>query len=246
MGVIYIGDRAVGKTHLALELANPRNRHVSVLQPSYENLKGLLLATKDSTKPTEIIDSRGLEIQAKLPSGGKNVYLDWIDTPGEIWRTRWQDSNPEEWQSFLSNAQESEGILLILEPYRDILPITMADSYSTQQQWCKRFDRWVDFFRYDCPKARLIVICLNKADLFISDLSQEASKLAFDPNGSAMNWQKRHNYVLQRYFRPVKKQIDEINQSTQGASVQCFITSIKSRPLLELPWVYLASFLAKY
>jgi hypothetical protein len=28
LGVIYIGDREVGKTHLAMELANPQNEYV--------------------------------------------------------------------------------------------------------------------------------------------------------------------------------------------------------------------------
>ncbi len=245
MGVIYIGDRAVGKTHLALELANPRSQNVNVLQPDYENLKSLLVGDEDSTKPTEAIDLRFLEIQAKLPTGNKNVILDWIDTPGEMWRERWQKSNPDDWQSFLENSRKSEGILLILNPYREALSATVGADYSTQKQWCSRFEKWVDFFRYDCPKARHVVICLNKADLFVENLNQEASKLAFDPNGSTMTWRKRHTYVLQRYFCPIQPQIEQINKSINGLSVQCFITSIYSRQLLELPWIYMASFLAK-
>lgn len=246
MGVIYVGDRAVGKTHLALELANPYGQNVKVLQPDYENLKSFLVSDADSTKPTEGIDFRFLEIQAQLPAGSKSVTVDWVDTPGEIWRESWQKNNPDEWQSFLENSRKSEGILLILNPYRETLQGSMASDYSTQQQWCKRFEKWVDFFRYDCPKARHIVICLNKADLFVDNLEQEASKLAFDPNGSAMTWRKRHSYILQKYFRPIQGQIEQINKSTRGLSVQCFITSIYNRPLLELPWIYLASFLSKY
>jgi GTPase SAR1 family protein len=246
MGIIYIGDRAVGKTHLALELANPRNQHVKVTSPGYDYLKTLLANEEDSTKPTEKIDSRFLELQVQLPSGSKNVTIDWIDTPGEIWRDRWQKDNPSEWQSFLSNARQSEGILLILDPFRESLPGSIAtNDYRTQMQWCNRFEKWVDFFRYDCPKARHIVLCLNKADLFSDSLEQDAAKLAFHPNGSEMTWRKRHSYVLQKYFRPIQPQIEQINQSVSGLSVQCFITSIHNRPLLELPWVYMASFLAK-
>jgi GTPase SAR1 family protein len=246
VGIIYIGDRSVGKTHLALELANPRSQYVKVLGPDYDNLKIMLSNDDESTKPTETIDPRFLEIQAKLPSGNKIVTVDWVDTPGEIWRDRWQKDNPDKWNSILDNMRQSEGVLLILNPYREALSSSIASDYSNQVQWCKRFERWVDFFKYDCPKARHIVLCLNKADLLVSgNLDQEATKLAFHPSGSEMTWGKRHSYVLQKYFRPIQSQIEQINKSTSGPSVQCFITSIHSRPLLELPWIYLASFLAK-
>ncbi|WP_346294245.1 hypothetical protein [Sphaerothrix gracilis] len=245
MGVIYIGDRAVGKTHLALALASPRSQHVRVLQPDYENLKSLLTDDEDSTRPTEAISFRFLEFQASLPAGSKSITVDWIDTPGEMWRKRWQDNNPNDWQDFLENSRKSEGILLILNPYRETLPASCAFDYSNQQQWCSRFEKWADFFRDDCPKARHIILCLNKADLFVDDLDQESSRLAFDPNGSTMTWRKRHSYVLHKYLRPIQPQIEHINRSTRGLSVQCFITSIYSRPLLELPWIYMASFLAK-
>ena len=37
-GVIYIGDRKVGKTHLALELANPINKCVAVDKLPYQKI----------------------------------------------------------------------------------------------------------------------------------------------------------------------------------------------------------------
>ncbi|MFM6264919.1 MAG: hypothetical protein ACKPFA_00160, partial [Dolichospermum sp.] len=60
-----------------------------------------------------------------------------------------------------------------------------------------------------------------------------------------MNWQQRHSYSLQRYFRPIQSQLEQINKSISGLSIRCFITSIHNRSLLELPWIYLGSFLAK-
>lgn len=245
MGVIYVGDRAVGKTHLALELANPRNQHVRVLQPDYENLRKLLVNEEESTKPTEGIDFRFLEIQARLPAGAKSVTLDWVDTPGEMWRERWQSSNPDKWNEFLDSSRKSEGILLILNPFREMLPANISGEYSTRQQWCKRFEKWSDFFRYECPKAKHIVICLNKADLFVENIDQEATRLAFNPDGSQMGWRKRHGYVLQKYFQPIQEEIEQVNRETKGAAIQCFVTSIHNRQLLELPWIYLASFLKK-
>ena len=246
MGIVYIGDRSVGKTHLALELANPRSQCVKVVSPDYEYLKSILGNDEDSTKPTNLIDLKPIEVQAQLRSGRKNVVIDWIDTPGEMWRDRWQKDNPDKWKAVLENMRQSEGILLVLSPHRGQLSSDIASEYSNEIQWCNRFDKWVDFFKDQCPKARHIVLCLNKADLITSvDLKQESAKLAFNPNGSSMSWRDRHTHVLQKYFRPIRPQIEQINKNTAGLSVQCFITSIHDRPLLELPWIYLASFLAK-
>jgi hypothetical protein len=60
-----------------------------------------------------------------------------------------------------------------------------------------------------------------------------------------MNWQQRHMHVVQRYFRPIQNQLQQINQSLERVSVRCFITSIHNRSVLELPWIYMGSFLAK-
>lgn len=249
MGVVYIGDRAAGKTHLAMELANPQNDCVKVFNPDYENLRTLLFDEESGgTRATDAqnpVNERYLDIQVRLPTGFRKVIVDWVDTPGEIWRNTWQTDNPEQWKKFIEAARKSEGILLIVPPYREIIKHGMdIEQFMTEQQWCNRFNRWVEFFRQECPKARHIVICLNKADLFC-DLSQEAIKLSYQPNGAQMNWQQRHNYVFSRYFKPVQPQIEQINKSVSGLAVRCFITSIYNRSLLELPWLYLGSFLAK-
>lgn len=249
MGVVYIGDRAAGKTHLAMELANPQNDCVKVSSPDYENLRSLLfneeLGETRQTDADNPVYERYLDIQVRLPTGFRQIVADWVDTPGEIWRKTWQSDNPKKWKKFVEASRKSEGLLLIVPPYREILkPDIDPEQFMTQQQWSNRFDRWVEFFRQECPKARHIVICLNKADLFC-DLAQESIKLSYQPNGSQMNWQQRHNYVFNRYFRPVQPQIEQINKSVSGLAVRCFITSIYNRSLLELPWLYLGSFLAK-
>ena len=249
LGVIYIGDRAVGKTHLAMELANPNRHYVKVTEPDYEYLKALLSydeasqSIQEATKASQSLYSRFLEIQVQLPTGNKQITLDWIDTPGEIWRKGWQEKNQGEWQKFLTTLQKSTGILLILPPYRELIKSGVnAEDYMTQQQWCNRFESWVQFFRTDCPKIRHLLICLNKADLFC-EIEAEASKLAYIPHRSPMNWQQRDSYVTQRYFRGIQSQLRQLNQSISGLSVRCFITSIKNRHLLELPWIYLGTFL---
>ncbi len=249
MGVIYIGDRATGKTHLAMELANPKSSYVEVLSPDYEYLKALLyddeLEVTKATNSDKEVDPRSLDVRVRLITSYKQVPVDWIDTPGEIWRKTWQTDNPNKWKNFLETTRKSEGILLILPPYREILKRDVdAEEFMTLQQWCNRFESWVDFFCHDCPQVRHIVICLNKADLFC-DLNQEALKLAYHPNGSQLNWQQRHSYISQKYFRPIQPQLEQINRSISGSSVRCFITTIYNRSLLELPWIYLGSFLAK-
>jgi hypothetical protein len=250
LGVVYIGDRSTGKTHLAMELANPKAEYVKVESLDYENLKIQLFDSNQSgtraTDAEQVTYERYLDIQVRLPIGNRQVIVDWIDTPGEVWRKSWQTDNQKEWNQLLDTIRKSEGILLIIPPHRglNLKPDVALDEFMTQQQWCNRFERWVDFFRQDCPKVRHIVICLNKADLFC-DLQTEGLRLRYQPNGSQMNWQQRHNYVFQRYFRPVQSQIEKINTSISGLSVRCFITSIHNRSLLELPWIYLGSFLAE-
>ena len=250
MGVIYIGDRRTGKTHLAMELANPKTNYVKVCNPSYENLKVMLYDDDEGgTKATD--SAKGvyncyMEIQATLPTGNKQITIDWLDTTGEIWRKSWQEDNPQQWKIFMENISSSEGVLLVLPPYREMLEMhPQKDEYPLLEQWTMRFNRWVDFFRNDCPNLKHILICLNKADLFCQNLDQESAKLAYKPHNSAMNWQQRHVYVSNKYFRPILPSLEEINRNIRGLSIRCFITSVHDRSLLELPWLYLASFLAK-
>jgi hypothetical protein len=248
MGVIYIGDRASGKTHLAMELANPKSEYVKVTSPSYDQLRSMLYDEESSsTKATDAMKSihdRFIQLQVTLPTGTKQISVDWLDTPGEIWRTSWREDNPDEWEHFMINIRSSEGVLLILSPYRESLDSHPdKDLYLTQQQWINRFNRWVEFFRHECPNLRHILICLNKADLFCKELSREVNKLAYKPHNSPMNWQQRQTYICSQYFRHVLASIEEINRSIKGLSVRCFITSVHERSLLELPWIYLATFL---
>jgi hypothetical protein len=249
MGVIYIGDREVGKTHLALELASPVNNHVKVLSPDYQILKAKLfdlelsrpIATKSDDSSTY---EETIKIQVKLPANKKEIILDWIDTPGEIWRSSWQNDNQDKWQSFINSAQSSEGIILVIPPYREMIVSKSVDpsDFLTKTQWINRFDRWADFFTSYCPKLKHLLFCLNKADLFC-DYKKESSAIRYVPSGSPMNWHQRHNYVVQNYFRPVQPKMQEISTNIPGISIRCFITSIYDRGLLELPWIYLGSFL---
>jgi hypothetical protein len=250
--VIYIGDRFAGKTHLAMELANPINKFVKVTYPDYQLLKSLFYdEILEGTQPTisqgQSVFDRQFDIEVTLPIGNRTLQVSWLDTPGEIWRKSWQEDNPDEWQECLEKIQGSGGIILVLSPYQEILrpDAQNFDKYVVKQQWVNRFERWMHFFQNDCPNARRIVICLNKADLIEKcDLARESATLAYDPYGSRMNWNQRNQHVLRNYMQLLQPSIEQINKAISGISVSCFITSVHDRMLLELPWIYLASFMS--
>ncbi len=241
-GVIYIGDRHVGKTHLAIKLAATSSaQFVQVLNFTEQDLKDkpdIYDRATNNTSPTNNIEGRQLQLKVNLPAP-VIVNVDWIDTPGEMWRTYWQKVNTDTWQNFLVSAANAKGIMVILPPHQGLVN---SEDFITAKQWCNRFDLWVDFFTEHCRSAEDIVFCINKADLFCTNLVQEAQKLAYKNHGG-MSWIERNRYIVDKYFAPVKTKIEKINSIKSGSTVRCFITSINNRYLLELPWIYLATFL---
>lgn len=246
MGVIYIGDRRAGKTHLAMESCNPQGIFVKGKEATYRRLRESFYdSANDSTRATEDNNSiyeEKLELQVQMSLRSKKIIVDWFDTTGEIWRKSWQANNPNEWNRFLQSSRNSEAIILILPPHRGLIlnvDPKLEDPpgpFPTLQQWQNRFDEWVKFFCQDCPKSKHLLICLNKADLFC-DINEQVQELA------KKDWLDRHLYVYHHYFQPIRSQIEKINDHFLGLSIRCFITSVKSRPLLELPWQYLGIFL---
>lgn len=253
MEIIYIGDRSVGKTHLAVELLNSKkSKHIrgSLIDRSYEDLTYTLIGQDGKALATKVdrVYDQEIEIQANLPAGSAEVHVDWLDCAGERFNPSWAKNNPDQWEQFLrEKIRPSEGILLILPPYREMLSSSnpQRDDYSTKKQWCRRFQRWVNLFSEECPNVAHIIICLNKVDLIENfDLEHEESILKYDPNDQNFNWQKCHNHVVKKYFRPVIEELKQLNQNRRSSAVRCFITTIHNRNLLELPWIYLASFLS--
>lgn len=117
MGIVYIGDRSVGKTHLAMELANPQSDYIKVSSPDYEYLRSLLCDEKDIIRATDTenpVNERYLDLQVRLPTGLRKVTVDWIDTPEEIWRQTWQSERGDKWKSFLETTRISEEVLLTI------------------------------------------------------------------------------------------------------------------------------------
>jgi hypothetical protein len=249
VGVVYIGERSTGKTSLMMELAASVSDCVEVSISTYNQLRGVLYDPIRGVLPTSAQSAstydNQLDVKVRLPAGKATVLVNWVDTPGEVWRQQWQRDNPALWKKVLDAVGKSEGVVLILPPYGEIIGADgNPDDFPTLQQWCNRFDRWVDFFQSSCPRLRHLLICLNKADLFC-EFRQEGQILGYNPNSNGLNWYQRHNYTVDRYFRAVRPQLKQLNRSMNGLSVRCFITTIHDRPLLELPWVYLGTYLAK-
>jgi hypothetical protein len=254
LGVIYIGDRRTGKTALMIELACGNPSYVKVLNPSCSHLKGMFWDdNNDRPLRTEVIPgsnyySQTIQVEVKLPASSPEIPVDWLDTAGETWQKTWQENNSDEWQDILTGVNKSKAIILTLNPYREIIneklldPDTKITDFPLQQQWINRFERWVKFFIDDCPNVMHIILCLNKADLFCN-IEAEATELSYNPYGSRRNWSQRNSYITQKYFYNVSSQINTLNEK-KGGIVRCFITTIKNRPLLELPWIYLGSHLS--
>ncbi len=78
-------------------------------------------------------------------------------------------------------------------------------------------------------------------DLCPINLTEEAKKLAYYPHYQYLNWQEKDSYVYHRYFTPVQSQIQRLNQHRKKAA-RFFITSIYQRDLLELPLIYISSY----
>jgi len=79
-GVIYIGDREAGKTHLALELVNPNHQFVMVDSVAYQKI-----AKGDKSMATlaqKSIHDRYFEVKVHLPNGEKNHYDQLVRYPG--------------------------------------------------------------------------------------------------------------------------------------------------------------------
>jgi hypothetical protein len=242
MDVIYIGDRLAGKTTLAANLASTKGICVHPLDEDPS-----LLPVKGSYSPTPNLQERPMKMKVLLPTGYRSLEAQWLDTPGEIWRKSWQSNDPQQWQQILQKTRQSHGILLVLPPYRELVRLDpqTAEEFMTRQQWCNRFRRWVEFFRSQCPKVRHLALCLNMADLFCKDLEAESQRLGFSERGGSMSWGERDRYVMNTYFEPIMDQIAELNGSLDGLAARCFITSSYNRRLMELPWMYLATYLGR-
>lgn len=244
--IFYIGDREVGKTALAIELANPKKSERVRSTMNYAQL------SRDHWGPTTSVRDIELEIEVDFGDrlGWHSLRINSTDTPGEMWRDPVPPGYADKRKDVLKTARTSAGILVILPPYRELIQkvdnpekLTAAelDKCITKKQWCDRFQRRAKFLREECLQARHIALCLNKADLFIpSDQLNRTAQILSKSKGH-----DQHLFALNNFFHLVSEQIAQINAQREGVVVRCFVTSIYNRTLLELPWIYLARYLSQ-
>jgi GTPase SAR1 family protein len=246
MSVIVIGDRAVGKTHMALALAKKNEGlRVKIVDPSYEALREELQnADTGEMVPTREIIERPVKLEVDLSHTHRIKSL-WVDTPGEWWETEWQRDHYTAWNDFKQKIGQNIGIILLLPPYQKIVSNNLLnqaspdmtldrDKLMNAQRWCNNLENWLKFLNQNCSRVDNIAICLHKADLFCESLDDEARRTEGNPVD-------RQTQVRNGYFAVAKEVINRNNREVRP--FQFFVTSISHRTLLEAPWLYLSPYI---
>ena len=246
MSVIVIGDRAVGKTHMALTLAKKdEGLRVKIVDPSYKALREELQSIDTGEMvPTREMIKREVKLEVEL-NHRKIIKSFWVDTPGDCWETEWQEKNEDDWNDLKQEIGQNTGIILLLPPYQEIVsklllkkasPVMTLDreQLMNSEKWCNNLEDWLKFFNKHCSRVDNIAICLHKADLFCQSLDDEARTMQGHPV-------ERQRQVRNRYFAVAKEVINRNNREVRP--FQFFVTSISDRTLLEAPWLYLSRFI---
>jgi hypothetical protein len=255
MTVLIIGDSSAGKTLLVKSLAEAGQAIcVRTHDMTYQSNPG-------RTDGNNTVPDR-FKVTVTLPSNPVTLPVKLVDTGGELWAEDGPDKFPQAWEEITQESKTSEGIILVLQPYYDLwLPNIQKDPQAQEANALTRnagnartvsirFKRWMDFFNQHCTQTKRLLICLNKVDLVYSpdELKTITNQLRYNPGAiGGMGWQDRHNFAIEGAFWPIQNQINTLSQQwiqQKGGSVQCFLTTKNCRPLLELPWIYLATCLS--
>ena len=248
MSVVVIGDRAVGKTHMALALAElPAGSKVRIIDPSAEILREELTSRDTGAMvPTSEKKERPIKLEVQL---NKREIIDsvWIDTSGEIWETDWQNENFNAWNEFKQNIGKNLAIILLLPPYQSIVSQELINRASSDMtlnrdklmdtdRWCRNLEAWLKFLNQHCPRVHHIAICLHKADLFCENLDAKAREM----NGHSVD---RQSKAMQSFFAVAKaREVIKCN-NREPIPFQFFITSVSHSDLLTAPWLYLSPYI---
>lgn len=245
MSVIVMGDQAVGKTTLMLELAKSNRGDVQVIKPSYEDLERFTIGGQ--VMPTDSINSITMQLLVNLSGKFKEIKVDWIDSPGEAWRaedSRWRKANPQDWNFLSTSLHDAKFLMIVMAPYRELLNENLVgnDRLSIQDirfrkktQWKNRFQEWIYFLEKNARNNQYVIFCLNMADLFC-DVQQISDALQRE---KSINWMQHKINVL-TIFDNVRELIYRFEKN-RIVKTQVFITTYKARPLLELPWLYMGT-----
>lgn len=256
MGVIVIGNRAVGKTSMVMSLADG-TRHVSIVNPDPESLRARRFNQgTGEVVGTSKVEEETLSVNVILPGGERQIQVRWIDTPGEAFSDRdWKNRFPEAWQDLENEISQSLGIILLLPPHRNLVQLQLLeefddtqslDEFQTSSQWANMFKNWLNFLSKNCTRGQHVLVCLHKADLFCN-FEEEGRKWRFD-NSKSRLWFEYDNYIRHTYFSNINSIIREFKESHKRSSaipsIRFFITTVRKESLLELPWLYLGAYIA--
>jgi GTPase SAR1 family protein len=252
MSVIVIGDRGVGKTSMVVALSQLRTSHVIVESPEPQGFSRFYNPETNEVAGTRELKVVPLIINVDLPSGNRQIRVRWLDTPGEAFTdTSWKDLRLTEWQDIRGEVKKSKGVILLLPPHRDMLQeqffyhsrsLVDPDDFPLERPWIYRLSTWFQFFRENCSRGQHVILCLHKADLFC-DIETEAKKWRYKPAGNRP-WYEHNQHVKNSYFNAAQDMIRECNRDRNLPEFRFFITTTYSPDLLELPWIYLGSYLA--
>lgn len=242
---IIIGETFVGKTSMVHTLSNTTSEYVEVLQ-----------GPRGQPGTTEKIEENTLELSVNLPSGNHPISVKWVDTPGELFKGTTCDTTSSQWEKFLNKIENVNYIILLLHPLQTQLTekgkLKMTDKdmpfcYTTDDSR-DNFNKWMEIFRQPRLKANFILICRHKFDTCYDQIDDLGKEKKYRHNG--YQWQGNDNgsyfHSTKTYFKDIENSIDSLkkfrrNQNKPNYDVRHFVTTIKNRSLLELPWIFIAS-----
>ncbi|MGB3204166.1 MAG: hypothetical protein WBB28_04195 [Crinalium sp.] len=250
MSIVVIGDRAVGKTSMVVSLADLGTKHVKVVSPDPQSLVAKRFnRAENRVAGTAQMTSETLLINVDLPRGEREIQVLWVDTPGEAFSNKdWRIKHPSAWQDIQQQISESQGVILLLPPHRDLIqpdrldPRTESDDLPTSKAWVTKLQTWLDFFSKNCANVQHIIICIHRADVFC-DVNYEGKKWRYDHSANPL-WFDYDNHIRNTYFSLADQAIREYKSRNYRCEVRFMITTIDNPNLLELPWIYLGSYLA--
>jgi GTPase SAR1 family protein len=257
MSVVIIGDRKTGKTSMIRALAeNGRNVRIA----DGRSLAGELYnpETKDIAGTDEVVEQT-LTIEVELPNSmAREIYVNWIDTPGEFWQNKQLSKDfPTQWRDLQQKIVKSSAVILMLPPPDSLVRKTVLDSapaylkpptaLPTSSQWSNRLKDWLDFLEKTVDsrsRIKHVLIVMHKADLFC-DARGEGDRWKYKANnGGAAPWFEYNSYVIERYFGSAQHMITQYQATEAGMRSKFFITTTENQDLLELPWLYLGPYIA--
>lgn len=244
MSVIVVGDRAVGKTTMVYYLADTKEQERIIVKDGPDPMK------KDKLSPTEQMEpDKTIKMFVDLPVS-REIQVQWTDTPGEAFTLRdaLQGDRPV-WESIKTKMSNSRYLILLVPPYQEIIKSSLLEldprkrelnDFLTIEPWQKRMTQWFDLFSQECPKVKHLLICLHQVDLVCSNIKFEADQWRYQTND--YSWDDYSHMVYDRYFSGLSRIISQYEKDNRSQLIHFFMTTIKERALLELPWLCIGTY----